>query len=120
MKAITIIGRLTKDGEVQQAERGEFVKFSVAVDDGYGDKKSTVFFDVAYFRAQIAPYLKKGTTVGVTGELKTREYNGKTYLSVRPSDVKLLGGKRSSEETSSGQGDYNSGNAGDMDDEIPF
>ena len=92
MKAITIIGRITKNGEVQQTEKGGFVKFSVAVDDGYGADKSTVFFDVAYFRPQIAGYLTKGTNVAVTGELKTREYNGKTYLSVRPSDVKLLGG----------------------------
>ena len=92
MKAITIVGRLTKDGEVQQNERGEFVRFSVAVDDGYGVNKSTMFFDVTYNRAQIAQYLTKGTNVAVTGELKAREHNGKTYLSVRPNDVKLLGG----------------------------
>jgi hypothetical protein len=29
----------------------------------------------------------------VTGDLKTREYNGKTFLGVRPSEVKLLGGR---------------------------
>lgn len=92
MKAITIVGRLTKDGEVQENERGGFVRFSVAVDDGYGQDKGTIFFDVNYNRIQIAQYLLKGTTVAVTGELKTREYNGKTYLSVRPSEVKLLGG----------------------------
>jgi single-strand DNA-binding protein len=116
MKAITIIGRVTKDGEVQQTEKGGFVKFSVAVDDGFGDKKSTVFFDVAYYRPQIAQYLTKGTTVGVTGELKTREYNGKTYLSVRPSDVKLLGGnKREPARYTEHQAPAN-----DLNDEIPW
>ena len=54
MKAITIVGRLTKDGEVQQNEKGEFVRFSVAVDDGYGMNKGTMFFDVTYNRTQIA------------------------------------------------------------------
>jgi len=117
MKAITIIGRLTKDGEVQQTEKGGFVKFSVAVDDGYGADKSTVFFDVAYFRPQIAGYLTKGTNVAVTGELKTREYNGKTYLSVRPSDVKLLGGGKR------GKVQYREHDApqrSEFNDEIPF
>lgn len=97
MKAITIVGRLTKDSEVQQNDKGGFVRFSVAVDDGYGQDKGTMFFDVNYNRTQISQYLLKGTSVAVSGELKAREYNGKTYLSVRPSEVKLLGGgKRAS------------------------
>lgn len=116
MKAITIIGRLTKDSEVQENERGGFVRFSVAVDDGYGADKGTLFFDVNYNRTQIAQYLTKGTQVAVTGELKTREYNGKTYLSVRPNDVKLLGGKRDAQP----QRDYQAPATQALDDEIPF
>lgn len=116
MKAITIVGRLTKDGEIQQNERGEFVRFSVAVDDGYGVNKSTMFFDVNYNRAQIAQYLTKGTNVAVTGELKAREHNGKTYLSVRPNDVKLLGGgKREPVQHTEWQAPQR-----EFNDEIPF
>ncbi len=91
MKVITIIGRLTKECEVRKNTRGEFATFSVAVDDGYGDNKGTIYFGVNYFRTQLAQYLTKGTQVGVTGEFKTREYEGKTYLSVNASEVKLLG-----------------------------
>ena len=116
MKAITIVGRLTKDSEVQENERGGFVKFSVAVDDGYGQDKGTMFFDVNYNRTQIAQYLTKGTTVAVTGELKAREYNGKTYLSVRPNDVKLLGGgKREPVQHTEWQAPQR-----EFNDEIPF
>lgn len=91
MKVITIIGRLTKECEVRKNDRGEFATFSVAVDDGYGDNKGTIYFGVNYWRTQIAQYLNKGTQVGVTGEFKTREYEGKTYMSVNASEVKLLG-----------------------------
>ena len=91
MKVITIIGRLTKECEVRKNTRGEFATFSVAVDDGYGDNKGTIYFGVNYFRTQLAQSLPKGTQVGVTGEFKTREYEGKTYFSVNASEVKLLG-----------------------------
>ena len=92
MKVITIIGRLTKDCEVRQNDRGEFATFSVAVDDGYGKDKGTIYFGVNFWRTQLAQYLTKGTQVGVTGEFKTREYEGKTYMSINASEVKLLGG----------------------------
>ena len=115
MKAITIIGRLTKDSKVHKNERGGFVAFSVAVDDGYGDDKGTMYFDVLYGRPQIGQYLTKGTQVAVTGELKTSEFSGKTYLSVRPSDVKLLGGKRDAQP----QRDYQAPST-QLEDEIPF
>ena len=91
MKVITIIGRLTKECEVRKNDRGEFATFSVAVDDGYGDNKGTIYFGVNYWRTQLAQYLGKGTQVGVTGEFKTREYEGKTYMSINATEVKLLG-----------------------------
>ncbi len=128
MKVITIIGRLTKECEVRKNTRGEFATFSVAVDDGYGDNKGTIYFGVNYFRTQLAQYLTKGTQVGVTGEFKTREYEGKTYLSVNASEVKLLGkkpennryaeGDKIDEETT--EETSNQTPSQDFDDEIPF
>jgi len=91
MKVITIIGRLTKDCEVHKNDRGEFAAFSVAVDDGYGENKGTIYFGVSFWRTQLAQYLTKGTQVGVTGDFKSREYNDKTYFSINATDVKLLG-----------------------------
>ena len=118
MKAITIVGRLTKDSEVRQNDRGGFVSFSVAVDDGWGENKGVMFFDVSYNRTQVAQYLTKGTQVAVTGDLKIREYNGKTFLGVRPSEVKLLGG-RSAEPVKYTEHQAPAPTA-DLDDEIPF
>jgi single-strand DNA-binding protein len=118
MKAITIVGRLTKDSEVRQNDRGGFVSFSVAVDDGWGENKGVMFFDVSYNRTQVAQYLTKGTQVAVTGDLKTREYNGKTFLGVRPSEVKLLGGRSAEPVRHTEHQAPQSNNI--HDDEIPF
>jgi single-strand DNA-binding protein len=125
MKVCTIIGRVTKDSQIQENERGGFLKFSVAVDDGYGASKGTIFFDVDYNRTGIAQYVTKGKQVGVSGELKTREYNGKTYLSIRANDVKLIGGQQRQqvmhtehEPQRAAEGQTFTENQ--LDDEIPF
>ena len=59
MKQITIAGRVTKNAEVKQFDTNSVVNFSVAVDDGYGENKSTLFFDCEYYRTGIADYLVK-------------------------------------------------------------
>tara|TARA_R110001606_G_scaffold10095_4_gene43228 strand:- start:120 stop:494 length:375 start_codon:yes stop_codon:yes gene_type:complete len=124
MKAITIAGRLTKDSEIKTGgmDQSQFVTFSVAVDDGYGAKKSTIFFDCSYFGKRatgVQPYLKKGTSLCVSGELTQREYNGKTYLGVRVNDLTLQGGKSAS-NNSQPQAQYQAPASVDLDDDIPF
>ena len=89
MKVITIFGRLTKDGEVRETSRGKFVTFSVAVNDGYKENQTTIFFDVAYNREGIAPYLTKGKQVTVHGDFKTNVHNDKTYLKIQAYKVEL-------------------------------
>lgn len=105
---VTILGRLTRDSEETVIGKSNALKFSVAVDSGYGEKKSTIFFNVAYFRNADAlkEYLVKGTQVMVSGELSINEYQdkeGKTKTSVNlsASTIKLAGSKsdnKSSEE----------------------
>jgi len=126
MKVCTIIGRVTKDSQIQENERGGFLKFSVAVDDGYGANKGTIFFDVDYNRTGIAQYVTKGKQVGVSGDLKTREYNGKTYLSIRAKDVKLISGGQQRQEVMHTEHEPQRMAEGqtftenELDDEIPF
>ena len=115
MKNISIAGRATKDCEVKQNQDRSFATFSVAVDDGFGPDKGVMFFDVTYHREGVADFITKGTRVAVTGELKQREYNGKTYLSIRASDLALMGGGKPKEDQSGGNT-----SPADMDDEIPF
>ena len=121
MKAITIAGRITKDSEIKTGgvDQNQFVTFSVAVDDGYGANKTTMFFDCSYFGKRavgVQPYLNKGTSLTVNGEFTQREYNNKTYLGVRVNDLTLQGGKVA---PSASVTPANSLTV-DMDDEIPF
>ncbi len=120
MKSITAVGYLTKDCEVVANDKSDFVKFSIAVDDGYGENKGTIFFGARYFRTKISPYLLKGKLVAVTGDLKRNEYEGKTYLSINATDVKLLGGKNTETKRLAEGQTIENNNAQDFDDEIPF
>jgi len=133
MKNVTIAGRCTKDAEVRRTQDGtEIGGFSVAVDDGFGQNKSTLFFDCSIWgkRAdKLAPMLTKGKQVTVSGDLGQREYNGKTYLTIRVADVTLQGGKRDDQGGgySGGQSQGDGYGAGgrpngdpDLGDSIPF
>lgn len=96
MKQITIAGRLGKDAELRRTQGGDPVlSFPVAVDDGYGERKSTMWFDCSVFgrRADaLSPHLVKGMAVAVSGDLGKREHDGKTYLTVRVSELTMQGG----------------------------
>ena len=50
MKQITIAGKLGKDAELRSTQNGDkLASFSVAVDDGYGQNKRTLWFDCTVF-----------------------------------------------------------------------
>jgi len=126
MKNITIAGTIGRDAEIRDAGDRRVTGWPVAVDDGWGDKKTTMWFDCNWWGQRgekVAPYLTKGGKVTVVGELKTREHNGKTYMSVEVSDVTLQGGKPQSEDRGqrsdpARQAPASQGSA--IDDEIPF
>ena len=124
MKQVTIAGTIGRDAEIRDAGERRITGWSVAVDDGWGDKKTTMWFDCNWWGQRgekVAPHLTKGGKVTVTGELKTREHNGKTYMSVEVSDVTLQGGKPQESSGYDGparQAPASQGSA--MDDEIPF
>jgi single-strand DNA-binding protein len=123
LKNITIAGGVTKDAELRSTGNGDKVAgFSVAVSEGFGDAKRTLYFDCSVWgkRAEtLAPMLTKGGKVCVTGDLSTREYNGKTSLTVRVADVTLLSPKRDGEAPREPRRDERAP-AGGLDDDIPF
>jgi len=98
MKQIVIAGNIGKNAELRTTPGGDSVAgFSVAVEMRAGKEKATMWFDVSIWgkRAEaLAQYLTKGSKVCVSGDLGTREYEGKTYLTIRASEVTLMGGKR--------------------------
>lgn len=129
MKQITIAGGIGRDAELRTTQQGDKVAgFSVAVDDGVGQNKSTIWFDVSIWgkRAEaLAQYLTKGTRVAVSGDLGRREHDGKVYLTVRADQITLLGGgqkdgQSQQRNTGGGYAGGSTGGAGGFDDEIPF
>ena len=129
MKNITIAGTVGKDASSREAGKGTVTSWSVAVDDGWGDKKSTLWFDCSMWGKRgeaVARHILKGGKVTVSGDLGTREYEGKTYMTVNANDVTLQGSK----QQGGGSGGGSNGDSGDsgqdrnrsqpLDDEIPF
>lgn len=95
MNILCLTGNLGRDAEVRQAGGSSVCGFSVAMTSGYGDKKQTVWISCSIWgkqaEGQLPSYLKKGQQVAVSGELSTREYEGKTYLELRVNTVDLIG-----------------------------
>lgn len=94
MKTICAAGVLGRDAEHRQTQQGDNIcNFSIAVDDGFGDRKTTIWFDVTRWgkgAEGLSRVLVKGSRVAVSGDLSTREHNGKTYLQIRADKVTIL------------------------------
>lgn len=130
MKVISIAGTCGKDAETRTTQKGDAMcNFSVAVDDGWGESKTTMWFDVTRWgknAAGLAKILTKGTKVAVSGELTTREHNGKTYMQIRADSVTPQGSKQREPDGSRGssqqsRGGYDDGGYNDDPaDSIPF
>lgn len=105
MNSYNAIGRVGKDAVCRFTQGGDPVTgWSLAVDSGYGDKKQTLWLDCSLWGKRgekVAEYITKGSQLGVTGELGTREHDGKTYLTLRVAEVSLIGGRQDSGNTSS-------------------
>jgi len=76
MNCCVLAGRLTKDIEVRQTQNGKTVgSYTLAVDDGYGDQKRTLFLPCTHWQCEkIAQYMTKGKAVIVRGRLQQREF----------------------------------------------
>ena len=96
MLNLTLAGNVGRDAEKKTTQSGqELCSFPVAVSVGYGENKSTVWVDVTKWGKGsdgLSRILRKGSKVAVSGELSTREHNGKTYLQCRADNVTILGG----------------------------
>lgn len=128
MKNITIAGNIGKDAATQDAGDTTVTRFSVAVSERVGTEKRTIWFDCAMWGSRgekVAQYLRKGVKVTVSGDLSTREYEGKTYLTVRVGDLTLQGdgaqvGNDDRQPARLEQPKKNRDISIDLDDEIPF
>ena len=80
MNSVCLIGNLTRDPDVRYSTGSNptaIGKFSIAVDDGYGDKKRTSYISIVVFGKQAEncqKYLFKGSKVAIRGHIQTGSY----------------------------------------------
>lgn len=77
MNKIIITGNLGHDPSMKDVNGKQVTEFSVGVQSGYGQNKSTIWYRVQAWdkKAEICKqYLAKGSKVLVIGELKPNEY----------------------------------------------
>ena len=80
MNIVNLIGNLTRDPDVRYttgANQTAVGRFSIAVNDGYGDKKRTDYPNIVVFGKQAENcqrYLHKGSKVAITGRIQTGSY----------------------------------------------
>ena len=137
MNSWSFTGHIGEDCNTRFTQSGDsVVSFSVGVKSGFGDKATTTWAKCAMFGKRgesVAPYLKKGALVGISGEVNNREYQDKEgqkrySLDVRVSDLTLLGGKSDRSESAPSQPKQAPRNAQgaqggafeDMESDIPF
>ena len=116
-----LIGRLGKDVTLRYTPDGKAVaSFPVAVDDGFGDKKTTVWYRVSAWNKDAEncnQYLKKGSLVLVDGRLtpdpktggprvfKRQDGTEGASFEISASSVRFLSGKQDGEQAAQDDGD---------------
>lgn len=92
MNKVIFCGRTTKDIEMRysQGENSMAIgRFSIAIDNGYGDKKKTNFFNCTIFGKQaeaFEKYVPKGTKVLLECEANQNQYTDKNGNKVNSVD----------------------------------
>src|SRR3546814_6528337 len=103
MQTIAVTGGIGRDAELRSTQRGDQVcSFNVGVNQGYGDKKSTTWYRASLWGKRgesLQPYLLKGVKVAISGEFETSEYDGKTQLNLRATEVDILTSRKDQNES---------------------
>ena len=100
MNKVIISGNLTKDMDVTVSKNGINIgKFSVAVNNGYGENKKTDYYPVVLFGKRVEAlqkYLLKGTKVIIEGQIDYKsildedEENWKNYFQIIANDIDIV------------------------------
>lgn len=116
MNSVQLIGRLTRDPEVRYTtgqNQTAVARFSIAVNDGFGENERTSFINIVVFGRQAENcerYLAKGRQVGITGRIQTGSYekDGRTVYTtdVVANRVEFLGGGDNASRSNAGGSNY--------------
>lgn len=80
---VNVVGRLGKDAEVINGQKGQFLSFSLATDEFKNGERGTTWLRVNSNNVKMAEWLKKGKMVNVIGTETVRTYqdkNGSTQV----------------------------------------
>lgn len=140
MNRTIVSGRWVRDPQLKYTPQGTPVtSATIAVNDGYGDKKKTYYFDVVIWGKRgenVCTYSKKGDRIEIDGKLTSRSYENNEGKKVKVTEivaddvifVETRGGGNQGGSYNN-QGEYNSNNYGHdpggyypdvSDDDLPF
>lgn len=122
MNSCTFVGRLGRDSELKNTDKGEVLSFSLASDTGFKDNKKTLWLDCSLWGKRataLSEYLKKGTEMTVVGQLSERSYTDKEGSEKKALQFNVAEILRFSTDNSA-QAERPQQSSGGMDDSIPF
>ena len=99
MNKVIISGNLTKDMDVVVTKNDVNIgKFTVAVNNGYGENTNTQFYPVILFGKRVESlqkYLLKGTKVIIEGQIDYNSFqddegNWKNYFQIIANDIDIV------------------------------
>ena len=103
MNKLIITGNLTRDPEKRATQAGKLIAaFTVAVNQGFGENKTAVYFNCSAWERTaetVLKFLHKGSKVTVVGPVSARAYipdgggDPRAVLEVNAKEVEFLGGK---------------------------
>ena len=110
MNNLTVLGRITKDAETRTVKVKGIdtlvTDFTLAVNDGYGETRTTDYFRVSIWRergAKMADGLKKGRPVIIKGAVTARAWkdndgNARAQLEIRNPQIEFFDKKPGEED----------------------
>lgn len=91
INTVALMGRMAADPELRTTTKGdEVVSFTLALDAGYGDKKTTSWVDCVAFKGSakfVSTYFRKGSMIAITGRISTRNYEDKNGAKRKSTEV---------------------------------
>ena len=106
MNKIIVSGRFVKDHDLKYSQLGKAIlNNTIAVSDGYGDKKQTYFLNIVVWdklAENLAQFTTKGSRVLLGGKVTQRTYENKeknkvNVVEIVVSEFELLEGKKQEE-----------------------
>ena len=117
MITLHFTGHVGRDAKIKEVAGKQVIKFDVACKQGKDE--ASIWVNCDYWTAtKVCQFIKKGTQIAVTGQLKEREHDGKKYQSCNVMQIELLSSRQ--EQQTTAQTAPAQGGAEEETDELPF